>query len=338
MLTFPFTDMRAAKPLSVPSKRASTAKMLGLLLLFSGIQKGAASSVVVQYPRSLKAQAGAGATVNLTCTINDAMAHCNSTAWVRVALSGAMRMDLYANSSKNHDDIGFSKTQRKCLLTINNLQAKDSGVYYCVYMYSKTPYFGNSSRVEVIEPPKTSPSIEILHPTSDAVQFAGAVSLLCLVRGVSLLEGRVFWRISGKEETGVTDSGGSDPRKSGQDFIRNQLFIPAHTWASGVPCTCVVQTDSGLDMSKTVSLGADPLACSSLFYGIGAAASISIMALLFLLVYKVRSSSGRRENTPVRSGNTSHPKPRDMVREDVQYAALKFEHRKQRQRQEETLT
>ncbi|KAK1154599.1 hypothetical protein AOXY_G28084 [Acipenser oxyrinchus oxyrinchus] len=111
-------------------------------------------------------------------------------------------------------------------------------------------YTGNGSTLIVRERSDDRAYIEILtlSESDGEVQSSGAATLVCLVFGVSE-QARVYWVI----EHGLTDSGSGDSSESTPDFIRNQITIPGEVWSSGAVCTCVVKTESGRSMSKSVS-------------------------------------------------------------------------------------
>ncbi|KAK6471409.1 hypothetical protein HHUSO_G29816 [Huso huso] len=99
-----------------------------------------------------------------------------------------------------------------------------------------------------------SVSILVDFAPASALDSEGTLTLVCLARGLSSPAVRFQWFIGESySATSRPDSGSKDSSESTPDFIRNQITIPGEVWSSGAMCTCVVETESGRDMSKSVS-------------------------------------------------------------------------------------
>ncbi|KAK1151511.1 immunoglobulin alpha-2 heavy chain-like [Acipenser oxyrinchus oxyrinchus] len=207
----------------------------------------AAEAVVVQYPRLVRAEVGGS--VNLSCDLGDLTRFCYTVMWLRFQSETSV-LTAYTNQSPaSHGSAGAEKI---CNFPISNLQTNDSGTYYCAVVNGPVAHFGNGSTLVVKKHSLGPPSIAILSPSAGEVQSSGSATLVCLVFGVSE-QARVYWDIAGSVRHGLTDSGSGDSSESTPDFIRNQITIPGEVWSSGAACTCVVETESGRNMSKSVT-------------------------------------------------------------------------------------
>ncbi|XP_041099048.1 immunoglobulin kappa light chain-like isoform X2 [Polyodon spathula] len=201
-------------------------------------------SAVFQYPPVVRAEVGS--TVHFTCDIGDLTGHCYSVLWLKVQPSRVPALAVYSNISPggSRGSEADAPTKKRCSLTLTSVQVNDSGTYYCGFSSQIMVYYGNGTRLLV----KSSEAISIVisSPSDDEVQSSGSVTLVCLVFGVSE-QARVHWDIAGGVRHGLTDS------DSTPDFIRNQITIQGEVWMSGTVCTCVVETESGRNVSRSVS-------------------------------------------------------------------------------------
>ncbi|XP_058863765.1 uncharacterized protein LOC117971962 isoform X2 [Acipenser ruthenus] len=322
--------------------------LLRLILLFYTLQ--VADAGLFQYPPLVRAEVGSS--VNLTCDIGDfSTAKCFTVIWFKLQSKSIPTLETYQSVRASGSLVG-DEIEKTCSLNLNNAQVKDSGTYYCAFIRSPVMYLGNGSTLLVRERSDDLAYIEIITPSDGEVQSSGAATLVCLVFGVSE-PARVYWVIEGDVEHELTDSGSRDSSESTPDFIRNQITIPGDVWSSGSVCTCVVETESGRDMSKSVSKTGSG-ACPLFLYGSLAAASFLLITLLITLAICYRRQNkpdahlaNERDDvkqTPVRSkkqttgqcentgsgGKHARPKIGSEVPDDVQYASLQFEARGRR--------
>ncbi|XP_041094900.1 uncharacterized protein LOC121306940 [Polyodon spathula] len=215
-----------------------------LILLFYTLQVGDAG--LFQYPPLVRAEVGSS--VNLTCDIRDfSAAKCFSVIWIKLRSKSRPTLETYQSVRPGGSFVG-NEIETSCSLNLNNAQVNDSATYYCAFIKSSLMYTGNGSTLVVREGSDDRAYIEILTPSEGAVQSSGAATLVCLVFGVPE-QARVYWVI----EHELTDSGTGNSSDSTPDFIRNEITIPGAVWSSGTVCTCVVETESGRNMSKSVS-------------------------------------------------------------------------------------
>ncbi|KAK1151554.1 hypothetical protein AOXY_G32410 [Acipenser oxyrinchus oxyrinchus] len=322
--------------------------LLRLILLFYTLQ--VADAGLFQYPPLVRVEVGSS--VNLTCDIEDMNEKCFSVIWFKLRSTSIPTLETY-QSVRPGGSFAGNEIEKTCSLNLSNAQVDDSGTYYCAFIRSPVMYLGNGSTLIVRERSDDRAYIEILTPSeSDGeVQSSGAATLVCLVFGVSE-QARVYWVI----EHGLTDSGSGDSSESTPDFIRNQITIPGEVWSSGAVCTCVVETESGRNMSKSVSKTGSG-ACPLFLYGLLAAVSFLLITLLITLVICYRRQNkpdaylanersmyseirvtgrapdkqiaGQRENTGS-GGRRARPKIKSAEQDDVQYASLQLEARGRR--------
>ncbi|KAK1154725.1 hypothetical protein AOXY_G28255 [Acipenser oxyrinchus oxyrinchus] len=322
--------------------------LLRLILLFYTLQ--VADAGLFQYPPLVRVEVGSS--VNLTCDFGDfPRAKCFTVIWFKLRSTSIPTLETYQNVRPGGSLVG-NEVKKTCSLNLNNAQVNDSGTYYCAFISSSAIYLGNGSTLVIRELSDDRAYIEILTPSDGEVQPSGAATLVCLVFGVSDQD-RVYWVIEEDVEYELTDSRSRDSSESTPDFIRNQITIPGEVWSSGAVCTCVVETESGRNMSKSVSKTGSG-ACPLFLYGLLAAASFLLITLLITLVICYRRQNkpdaylaNEREDvkqTPVRSKkqttgqyeNTgsgerhARPKIRSTEQDDVQYASLQLEARGRR--------
>ncbi|KAK6467032.1 hypothetical protein HHUSO_G35394 [Huso huso] len=318
--------------------------LLRLILLFYTLQ--VADAGLFQYPPLVRAEVGSS--VNFTCDIGDFQsAKCFSVIWFKLRSKSIPTLETYQSVSPGGSFAG-NEIKKTCSMNLNNAQVKDSGTYYCGLISSSAIYLGDGSTLVIRERSDDRAYIEIITPSDGEVQSSGAATLVCLVFGLSE-QARVYWVIE-EDVKYEPDSGSKDSRESTPDFIRNQITIPGEVWSSGAMCTCVVETESGRDMSKSVSKTGSG-ACPLFLYGSLAAASFLLITLLITLVicYRRQNKPDLRyrddvRQTPVRSkkqttgqcentgsgGRHARPKIGSEVPDDVQYASLQFEARGRR--------
>ncbi|XP_058862161.1 uncharacterized protein LOC117968731 [Acipenser ruthenus] len=323
--------------------------LLRLILLFYTLQ--VADAGLFQYPPLVRAEVGSS--INLTCDIEDMIGKCFTVIWFKLRSKSIPTLETY-QSIKPGGSFAGDEIEKTCSLNLNNAQVNDSGTYYCGLISSSAIYLGNGSTLVVRKRSDDRAYIEILTPSeSDGeVKSSGAATLVCLVFGVSE-QARVYWLIKGDVKHVLTDSGSGDSTEYTPEFIKNQITIPEEIWSSGAVCTCVVETESGRNMSKSVSKTGSG-ACPLFLYGSLAGASFLLITLLVTLVICYRRQNkpdaylaNEREDvkqTPVRSkkqttgqcentgsgGRHARPKIRSAVQDDVQYASLQFEARGRR--------
>ncbi|KAJ8354673.1 hypothetical protein SKAU_G00222400 [Synaphobranchus kaupii] len=145
---------------------------------------------------------------------------------------------------------GSSETADKaCILIIPSTRISDTGTYYCAVSDSRTAYYGNGTTLVVTERGVKDITMEILVPGTQPLEPSAPVTVVCLVSGVDPSKSRVHWEVEGK----VKNTELPQAHALASDTLRTWLSVPGHSWARGVPVTCVLETAKGLNLNRTIS-------------------------------------------------------------------------------------
>ncbi|XP_039607445.1 uncharacterized protein LOC120527743 isoform X1 [Polypterus senegalus] len=312
--------------------------MLILVVLLYHIS--AVPAVVYQTPQSAKIRAGHE--VNLTCYIEDFRGFCFTVVWLKINFENTL--DVYHSIKFPGQHIQNGKpVDTKCNLTIRNAQLTDSGTYVCMYLKNSVFFMGNGTALTVIEQPDVPTSLVILIPSEDGDSYNNATTVLtCLVFGVNFA--KIFWNISGIIQEGRSDFGRLVNDPSAKHYLRNQFIIPLRNWTSGDTFTCIVKTESGEYLTKSVKKS-EPVNCI-LYLGAQIVGCLLLTTLLIinLICCWVKTHSGKanryvsddsknerqahlrcKKRTGQKSANRfSRGTQEVMEREEVQYASLEL--------------
>ncbi|XP_073787839.1 uncharacterized protein isoform X3 [Danio rerio] len=139
---------------------------------------------------------------------------------------------------------------KSCVLTLNNLTSKDSGLYVCITHFNSMAMIGNGSRV-IVTRDDCVPELSILYSPPEA--DSPSVQLQCLVFGVVPFQVRVFWVIGEKVHSGWTESAWTNDTDSATEFTRAHLSVPADEWTEAEEIQCCVEYKSQ-NFSKSLKL------------------------------------------------------------------------------------
>ncbi|MEE6491351.1 hypothetical protein FKM82_016192 [Ascaphus truei] len=173
-----------------------------------------------------------GGTANLTCSIGTFCAR-----WYKERPDGG----LWSNQSYSfckytrdprEGDKDSTLTATGLSLTINNVEASDSGVYYCT---GETDLdFAYTNMLVIPDPLYSDPSLSILAPMQEQKAERGTVVLLCVVLGWTDKWSSVQWHLAGNVLESFTTI---DPDGS----IRSLIIIPDKRERLDPPYTCSIQ-------------------------------------------------------------------------------------------------
>ncbi|XP_041932823.1 uncharacterized protein LOC121695773 [Alosa sapidissima] len=260
-----------------------------LMMLFFSLIQVDPSFIVTQSPDVAVVASGGSAT--LQCDIAELYSWCSHVVWLKLDRRRPMMLQVTDRIKMVNPNDGMDGSWvNVCRATLPEVTIDDAGMYYCVLSQGRFAHVGNGTRLMVTESNSTfpSPSIEIISPMA----YTSIVPLLCLVSGISPSQAHVFWVISGRVESGWTDSdledvGECEPLKR---LTRNQVLVPVEEWERGVQCACVVEV-AGLSFNKTLqrdgitaggSLGLSRDHCFAVYYIYSVVWVTSTLMLLLL--------------------------------------------------------
>ncbi|KAI1885988.1 hypothetical protein AGOR_G00209420 [Albula goreensis] len=281
-----------------------------------------AEGVVFQHPSSLRVPAGKG--VTLHCDISGVTGRCAFVWWLLVQPDTGLT--IYRNPNIITIPGNTRTADRACLLHIPSTNRSDTGTYYCAVSDSRMSYYGNGTTLIVTERAVTDITMDILVPVPQLLDQSDPVTLLCLVSGVDPSKAKVHWEVEGK----VRRTELPQANALASDAIRTRLSVPSQSWARGVPVTCVLETDKGLSLNKTISR-AGIGTFSQCVYLVAAVGGVSflifIATIITVCVILLKGNHRMKESLPRHTAmNWSRQPQQDL--EQVQYTSLRFEGRR----------
>nr|XP_015194565.1 PREDICTED: uncharacterized protein LOC107075919 isoform X2 [Lepisosteus oculatus] len=279
-----------------------------LFFVYSTYLFKAAQALVSQFPPFVKVQVGSS--ISLQCYVNPGE-YCYAIAWLKMD-----QRSRIMSPCMNSQHSGSKTSQGEmCTYSIVNATSHHTGTYYCSLVIGNSINMGNGSTIVVSENVLEPFSIEILSP-SDNDQTN--VTLMCLVFGVIPTQAHVYWLISGNYQSGFTDSGWENKDQAAEldrktEFTRNQILISSEIWASGAPCTCVVETENGRNFTKTVQYNGRSGTCLILLY---TTVTVAVAAIILVLLNIICLFQGLQEKEARRGINSVS---------EVQYASLELD-------------
>ncbi|XP_075763897.1 uncharacterized protein LOC142819600 isoform X2 [Pelodiscus sinensis] len=135
------------------------------------------------------------------------------------------------------------------VLEIYNVQADESGDYYCAVKSSSHLKFDNGSTLIVGDSYTTSSWVLLLAPSLLGLNSPGMADLACIVHGISNPV-QISWNISGdQQEQGLVRS---LKAKDGSLMLISHISILMDTWTSAKILTCEVKfNSSGKSVKKS---------------------------------------------------------------------------------------
>ncbi|XP_043935241.1 immunoglobulin lambda-1 light chain-like [Protopterus annectens] len=201
----------------------------------------------VQHPHLIVANTGQS--VSLSCIVQSGVEHCYDMVWYIQQHSKALKRLM----TKERFYFEREHTKRNCALTINNLEKNDSGMYFCSGCSPLFSYFGNGTRLIVIDELTYTPTVFILPPLSDETEPRSTVTLICVVLNDSPETVIITWRVSEKYVKGTMHHGAIASQEHYR--LKNMLTIPVTMWNSGINCSCVVEKEPGNTIIKWIAKG-----------------------------------------------------------------------------------
>ncbi|XP_038643171.1 immunoglobulin kappa light chain-like isoform X2 [Scyliorhinus canicula] len=181
-----------------------------------------------------------GQIVELTCHYIYEVEVVSSYGWYKQGVGEAPKaIDISSSNGAGGRFISKKGHSKKILiLEIRNVQANDSGSYYCVHIASYAP-LQKAATLLVGDSSTNKTAVLIFVPQEDG---NSREILVCLVSGLSSNRIAIFWNISGLVAEGSSDPGTLE--EDGTYSITSQIMVSMDMWRNGALCTCFVQLGS----------------------------------------------------------------------------------------------
>ncbi|XP_078057136.1 immunoglobulin lambda-1 light chain-like [Mustelus asterias] len=142
--------------------------------------------------------------------------------------------------------------QKKSFLTINQVEVKDSAVYYCsiddsgVFFYNgkELMSFTDIQVQAVTHRQRQAPSLELFPPSRQEVTSAETVTLSCLIRGFYPAFGVILWKVRGSETQSGVYANLPHLESDNSDSVSSYLNLPIGAWNSNEHYSCLFRYKS----------------------------------------------------------------------------------------------
>ncbi|XP_056609187.1 immunoglobulin lambda-1 light chain-like isoform X2 [Triplophysa dalaica] len=137
-------------------------------------------------------------------------------------------------------------------LIINNVDVRDSAVYYCHTWDSsaKEHVFGQGTKLLVTDSGVSPPVVYIL-PSSTEDVSSSEVTLVCLINDMSVGFADVRWLVNGNPVTKGVFTGSAEPQSDEKFKLSSYLTIETSEWQKDKDITCEV-TAAGSKTTKKI--------------------------------------------------------------------------------------
>ncbi|XP_077343656.1 immunoglobulin kappa light chain-like [Lithobates pipiens] len=139
-------------------------------------------------------------------------------------------------------------------LTIGIAEKSDEGLYYCAVWYSNQYIFGQGTDVKVQETQDIRrPSIVLFQPSSLEIQYKHTATFLCHAKDYFPKPLRIKWLLNNKTQSLESVL---FPAVQNIDCSYDQTSsatIPVKLWRKGAQMTCVVEHESGVQITSRSS-------------------------------------------------------------------------------------
>ncbi|XP_017207906.1 uncharacterized protein [Danio rerio] len=263
----------------------------GWMLICSCFSASQTINGFLQFQSPALAHVSVGGSVELRCTFEQKVQYCfNAVLWQKLNLRTGQFMTVISP----HENHVLGLDGNSCVLTLNNLTTKDSGLYVCISHFNSMAMIGNGSRVIVTrDDSRTVPELSIFYWSPEADSLS--VQLQCLVLGVVPSQVRVFWMIGEKVLSGWTESAWTNDTDSATEFTRAHLAVPADEWTEAEEIQCCVEY-KGQNFSKSLKQYERQAVHSWLLYAGCVAALLTIIVTIIISVGLHRDISVTRKS------------------------------------------
>uniref|UniRef100_A0A671SC04 Ig-like domain-containing protein n=1 Tax=Sinocyclocheilus anshuiensis TaxID=1608454 RepID=A0A671SC04_9TELE len=154
--------------------------------------------------------------------------HCSHTnpnfnviLWYKQPLSGEMQLMGYLYRTNNNSEPVFKEKiellgngASNSNLILKKLSSDDNAIYYCAAMHvhcdssASQAYFGNGTKLTVLEHDIRKPEVEILKPSGTETSCKQKVTLVCVAKNFYPDHVSITWTVGSKE---IKDDVATDP-------------------------------------------------------------------------------------------------------------------------------
>ncbi|XP_073712979.1 Ig lambda-1 chain C region isoform X2 [Misgurnus anguillicaudatus] len=186
----------------------------------------------------------------------------NSVPWYKQLPNAATQFVLRSqpsDGSPGQDGDSFSSshfTSKKMSdldyqLIINNVDVRDSAVYYCQTWDSSANegVFGQGTKLIVTDSGVSPPVVKILPPSSEDVS-SSKVTLVCLINDMSVGFADVSWFVNGNSVTDGVFTGSAEQQPNEKFKLSSYLTIERSEWEKDKDLTCKVTAAGKITNTK----------------------------------------------------------------------------------------
>ncbi|XP_073670178.1 immunoglobulin lambda-1 light chain-like [Paramisgurnus dabryanus] len=136
-------------------------------------------------------------------------------------------------------------------LIINNVDVRDSAVYYCQTWDSSANegVFGQGTKLIVTDSGVSPPVVKILPPSSEDVS-SSKVTLVCLINDMSVGFADVSWFVNGNSVTDGVLTGSAEQQPNEKFKLSSYLTIERSEWEKDKDITCKVTAAGKITNTK----------------------------------------------------------------------------------------
>ncbi|XP_073670273.1 immunoglobulin lambda-1 light chain-like [Paramisgurnus dabryanus] len=237
----------------------NTDKMLIIFInLFTLLSCVSSAKVLTQKPSVLTEEKGKSVTMDCNIAKDEGQ----YVYWYKQLPNAAPQYVLrYYHSHGSPDEYGASfsssrftsKAQSKIdyQLIINNVDVRDSAVYYCQTWDSSVSegVFGQGTKLIVTDSGVSAPVVKILPPSSEDVS-SSKVTLVCLINDMSVGFADVSWFVNGNSVTDGVFTGSAEQQPNEKFKLSSYLTIERSEWEKDKDITCKVTAAGKITNTK----------------------------------------------------------------------------------------
>ncbi|XP_006899009.1 PREDICTED: tyrosine-protein phosphatase non-receptor type substrate 1-like [Elephantulus edwardii] len=240
----PIFRYRSALPLHGTRPHPRQLRSLGLAKVLCADAMDATSGTIVLIQSPALLSVSLRESVSITCTAQKDVS--DYLSWYQKKPGWAPRMLIY-DADNRYPGVSdrFSGTQsgKEFILTISNIQAEDTGDYYCQQDYEVPSRltFGSGTKLE-IKRSDTKPTVSIFPPSAEQLQGqSGTASLVCMANNFYPKDIELVWKVDGvKQENGISQSFTEQDSKDSTYSLSSTMTIPTSTYNSHSVYACEV--------------------------------------------------------------------------------------------------